>query len=60
MRYVEFVYVCMYVPCIVCLPAERYAEESEQLTEEIKRFRKDPVWAAEASTAGGSGTLLCI
>ena len=30
-------HLCMYVPCIVCLPAERYAEESEQLTEEVKR-----------------------
>ena len=30
-------HLCMCVPCIVCLPAERYAEESEQLTEEVKR-----------------------
>ncbi len=36
-------YVCMYV----------YVPLWEGLTEEIKRFLKDPEWAAEASTAPG-------
>ena len=39
-------YICMYV----------YVPLWEGLTEEIKRFLKDPEWAAEASTAPGELT----
>ena len=54
-------HLCMYVPCIVCLLAERYAEDSKQLTEAVKSLPQDFNRATfgrlgrRASRAGGEG-----
>ena len=45
-----------YLSLISDLPSTGHVDETEQLTEEIKRLLLDPVWTADASTAPGELT----